>query len=97
MQDWAIITTESTEIIQSLIADNGVINFDNKFPTAEKTDIAISNFGRVNLTGYNLVKTIDISNGGSLQYTTDNDIIYTLQTYHINLTSNDFKTLINVA
>lgn len=98
VQDGAIITAESTEIIQSLIADNGVINVDNKFQTTGKTDIAISNNGSINLTGYNLVKTIDISNGGSLQYTTDNDIIYTLQTnQNINLSSNDFKTLINVA
>ena len=98
VQDGAMITVESTEIIQRLIANNGVINVDNKFPTAEKTDIAISNNGSVNLTGYNLVKTINILNGGSLQYTTDNDIIYTLQTdQNINLSSNDFKTLINVA
>ena len=45
-----------------------------------------------------MVKTIDILNGGSIQYTTDNDIIYTLRTdQNINLSSNDFKTLINVA
>jgi hypothetical protein len=98
VQNGAIITVESTEIIQRLIANNGVINVDNKFQTAEKADIAISNNGSVNLTGYNLVKTINILNGGSLQYTTDNDIIYTLQTdQNINLSSNDFKTLINVA
>ncbi|MDP5110055.1 MAG: hypothetical protein NWP47_01550, partial [Rickettsiaceae bacterium] len=40
VQNGAMITVESTEIIPRLIANNGVINVDNKFPTAEKTDIA---------------------------------------------------------
>lgn len=98
VQNGAIITVECNEIIPNLIADNGIINVDNKFQTTEKTDITISNNGVINLIGYNLVNSINILNGGSLNYTTGNGVTYTLQSnQNINISSKDFKNLINVS